>query len=114
MANRCMLILIAATALIAPLTFAADIPPARIGMIGAEIYSIDQSHSHIGFAIDFLGLSTVRGAYNDYGATILYDEAHPERSSATIIINAASIDSGSQFRDRDLKSPKFFDVVKYP
>ena len=36
MSNRRMLILIAATALIAPLTFAADIPPARIDMIGAE------------------------------------------------------------------------------
>ena len=104
----------AAALMLAPLAFGADIPPARIDMIGAEIYSIDQSHSHIGFAIDFLGLSTVHGAFNDYTATILYDEAHPERSSATIIIDVVSIDTGSQFRDRDLKSAKFFDVEKFP
>ncbi|HKS24314.1 MAG TPA: YceI family protein [Thermoanaerobaculia bacterium] len=93
---------------------AADIPPARIDLVGAEIYSIDQGHSLVGFDIDFLGLSTVHGTFNDYQATILYDEAHPERSSATVLIDAASINTNSQFRDRDLKSDKFFDVAKYP
>src|ERR1044071_4407792 len=105
---------IVAAVLALSLFAAADIPPARIGLVGAEIYSIDQSHSVVGFDIDFLGLSTVHGTFNDYQATILYDEAHPERSSATVLIDAASINTNSQFRDRDLKSDKFFDVVKYP
>lgn len=90
-----------------------NIPSARIDMVGAEIYSIDQAHSNVGFTIDFLGLTKVRGSFNDYAATILYDDAHPERSSATVIIDAASIDTGHQFRDRDLKS-RFFEVEKYP
>jgi polyisoprenoid-binding protein YceI len=100
--------------LVALIAVAADIPPARIDLVGAEIYSIDQGHSLVGFDIDFLGLSTVHGAFNDYQATILYDEAHPERSSATVLIDATSINTNNQFRDRDLKSDKFFDVAKYP
>ena len=110
-----------AALLLAPIGLAAEgpgnppgIPPARIDMIGgAEIYSIDQAHSYVGFNIDFIGLTTVRGTFKDYGATILYDDAHPERSSATLIIDTASIDTNNQFRDRDLKA-KFFEVEKYP
>ena len=99
--------------LLAPFAFADDIPPAHIDLVGAEIYSIDPSHSTVGFHIDFLGLSTVHGVFNEYAATILYDDAHPERTSATVIINTASINTNSQFRDRDLKA-KFFEVEKYP
>jgi|GEM_PF-157118 len=103
----------AAALLLAPALFADDIPPARIDLAGGEIYSIDQGHSTVGFHIDFLGLSTVHGTFNEYGATIVYDDAHPERTSATVIINTSSINTNNQFRDRDLKA-KFFEVEKYP
>lgn len=102
-----------AALLLAPAAFGDDIPPARIDLVGGEIYGIDEMHSTVGFAIDFLGLSTVRGTFTEYAATIIYDDAHPERSSVTLIINTSSINTNSQFRDRDLKA-KFFEVEKYP
>ena len=102
-----------AALLLAPIALADDIPPARIDLVGAEIYSIDQGHSTVGFDIEFLGLTKVHGTFNDYNATILYDDAHPERSSATVIITVSSINTNNQFRDRDLKA-KFFEVDKYP
>jgi polyisoprenoid-binding protein YceI len=88
--------------------------PARIDLIGAEIFSVDRGHSHLGFTIGFLGMSKVRGTFNDYGMTILYDEVHPERSSVTLLIDAKSIDTGMQSRDKDLQGEPFFDVAKHP
>jgi polyisoprenoid-binding protein YceI len=88
--------------------------PARIDLVGAEIFSVDRSHSHLGFTIGFLGMSKVRGTFNDYAMTILYDEVRPERSSVTVVINTDSIDTAMESRDKDLKAERFFDVAKHP
>ncbi|HEV7242919.1 MAG TPA: YceI family protein [Thermoanaerobaculia bacterium] len=87
---------------------------ARIAMIDAEVFGIDRSHSHLGFTIGFLGMSKVRGTFNDYTATILYDDAKPERSSITMVIEAKSIDTHGEMRDRDLQAAPWFDTEKHP
>src|SRR5262245_22761352 len=86
----------------------------RIELVGAEIFGVDQAHSSIGFTIGFLGVTKVRGAFRSYAAAILFDEKEPTRSSATVVIDAGSIDTGLEGRDKDLKGPAFFDVEKYP
>ena len=83
-------------------------------MIDAEIFGIDRSHSHLGFSIGFLGMSKVHGTFNDYTATILYDDAKPERSSVTLVIEAKSIDTHGEMRDRDLQGEPWFDTEKHP
>ncbi|HJQ35836.1 MAG TPA: YceI family protein [Thermoanaerobaculia bacterium] len=102
-----------ALALALPL-FAQAPPTARIDLIGAEIFSIDRSHSSFGFTVSFFGMSKVRGTFKDYAATILYDDAHPERSSVTLSIDAASIDTGDSGRDRDLQGDAWFASAKHP
>ena len=89
-------------------------PPARIDLVNAEIFGIDRSHSFLGFTIPFLGMTKVRGTFNDYGATILYDDAHPERSSVTLVIDAASIDTDNDGRDKDLQADPWFASAKHP
>lgn len=85
------------------------------GLLGnAEMYTIDTTHSYVGFTARFLGMTDVRGNFRDYGATIIYDDDRPERTSVTAVIDVASLDTSSQFRDRDLKAETFFDVAKYP
>jgi polyisoprenoid-binding protein YceI len=86
----------------------------RIDLIGAEIFSIDRSHSFVGFTIGFVGLTKVHGTFNDLSATILYDDAHPERSSMTMVIEAASIDTNSKQRDGDLLGDSWFATDKHP
>lgn len=100
-----------ALALFAAVAHAED---GRIGLIDAEIFGIDRSHSYLGFTIEFLGMSKVHGTFNDYAATILYDDAKPERSSVTLVIDAKSIDTHGEMRDKDLQSDKWFDAEKYP
>lgn len=110
----CALFALAVSAQPAPPQQTFEPFPARIDAIGAEIFGIDRAHSTLGFTIGFLGMSKVRGAFNDYAATILYDDVHPERTSVTLSIDANSIDTANEGRDKDLKAEKFFDVAKYP
>ena len=100
-----------ALALFAAITQAQD---TRIALIDAEIFGVDRSHSHLGFTIPFLGMSGVRGTFNDYTATILYDDVKPERSSVTLVIEAKSIDTHGEMRDRDLQGEQWFDSEKHP
>ena len=92
----------------------AQEPNARIDLLGAELFGIDRSHSHLGFTIGFMGLTKVRGTFNDFNATILYDDKQPERSSLTFSIDAATIDTNSEFRDKDLLGDPWFATAKHP
>jgi polyisoprenoid-binding protein YceI len=82
--------------------------------VAAARYSVDGMHSTIGFATTLLRAVKVRGRFDDYEATIIYDEKHPERSSVSAVIQAKSINTNMGFRDDHLRSPDFFDVKTYP
>jgi polyisoprenoid-binding protein YceI len=79
----------------------------------ADTYNFDKAHSDVGFQIRHL-VSKVRGRFTDYEGTILIDKAKPEASSVELTIKAASIDTGNENRDKDLRSANFFEVEKYP
>ena len=99
-------------------TLAAAEAPApewgRIALVDAELFGVDTAHSYVGFTIGFLGLTKVRGTFKTYSAAILYDEKDPTRTSVTVVFDPATIDTGLEGRDKDLKGPKFFDVATYP
>ncbi|MGI8498512.1 MAG: YceI family protein [Gemmatimonadaceae bacterium] len=76
-------------------------------------FRVDAGHSHVEFRIGFLG-SAVRGRFDGIRGTLLYDERTPANSSVTMVIDAASLSSGSRHRDEHLKSADFFDAVRYP
>ena len=79
----------------------------------ADTYVFDKLHSTIGFQIRHL-FSKVPGRFGDFSGQIQLDEANPEQSSVEVTIETASIDTGVKMRDDDLRSPKFFDVKKFP
>ena len=94
--------------------FAALMAAAVAATAGAaDTYTFDKVHSDVGFQIRHL-VSKVRGRFTDYEGTILVDKAKPEASSVELKIKAASIDTGNENRDKDLRSPNFFEVEKYP
>ena len=74
---------------------------------------IDRSHSDVAFQVRHL-LSKVRGRFTEFGGTIEFDEANPQRSRVDVTIQAASIDTAEPDRDKHLRSADFFDVEKYP
>jgi polyisoprenoid-binding protein YceI len=81
---------------------------------GAEKFSVDADHSKVGFAVSLVGVTEVDGRFSDFSGTLMYDDADLTKSSVTAIIKSASIETGSAFRDKDLKAAAFFDTDKFP
>lgn len=86
----------------------------RIPFIEAEIFSIDRSHSNLGFTVGFMGFTEVKGTFDDFSATILYNEEEMSKTAIILRIDVSSIDTGSDFRDRDLLGKSFFDAENHP
>lgn len=76
-------------------------------------YRADFGESIVEFSVKY-AFSRVKGRFVEGNGTILYDEAHPENSSVTIVFIANSIDTGSPLRDRHLRTRDFFDAEKFP
>jgi polyisoprenoid-binding protein YceI len=77
-------------------------------------WQIDASHSSVEFAVTHMMFTTVRGRFKQLAGTVLVNEDRPDRSSVTVEIDAASIDTGSPERDQHLRSADFLDVENFP
>ena len=77
-------------------------------------WQIDPNHSSAQFAVRHLGLSTVRGAFTKVNGTIQFDDKDITKSSVDVTIDAASLDTRVEGRDKDLRGDHFFEVEKYP
>ncbi|MDW0110502.1 YceI family protein [Sporosarcina aquimarina] len=78
-------------------------------------WTVDQSHSTVGFEVKHMMVSKVRGQFDAYTSTI--DAADlTDLSNASIAFNfdVASINTHSADRDNHLKSADFFDVENFP
>ena len=78
-----------------------------------ETFKFDKVHSFVGFRIRHI-VTKVEGRFRDYDGAIVLDRANPAASSVELTIQAASIDTTNENRDKDLRSPNYFDVEKYP
>jgi len=80
----------------------------------ADTFQIDRAHSSLGFAVKHLTVSTVKGEFTDYSATIQFDPKDPSAFVAEVNIKTSSIDTRQQKRDEHLRSADFFDAEKFP
>jgi polyisoprenoid-binding protein YceI len=95
------LALLALTALSAPI-------------FAAEPYAFDPSHTRIGYSIDHMGLSEMHGAFAKFEGELMLDVKDLSKSSVSVSIDAASIDTGVVKLDEHLRTPDFFDAAKFP
>ncbi len=79
--------------------------------IPAGTYSIDPSHSSVGFEVRHMGIATVRGAFKRFQGGI---DATGDVPALQGTVEVASVDTGDENRDGHLKAPDFFDVDQYP
>lgn len=77
-------------------------------------WKIDPAHTSAQFSVKHLGVSTVRGAFTKVSGSAKYDAAEPAKTSLEATIDATSVDTRVDMRDKDLRSPNFLDVEKYP
>ncbi len=76
-------------------------------------FTLDPSHTTIGFVARHLMVTKVRGRFSDFTGSITFAE-EPLASSAEVTIQVASVTTGDDRRDEHLKSADFFDVDNHP
>jgi polyisoprenoid-binding protein YceI len=93
--------------------------PALLALAGncaAEIqtWQIDPAHTASEFAVRHMGISTVRGVFEKTGGTVEYDPQAPTKTQVEVMIDAATVNTRVDMRDKDLRSANFLDVARYP
>src|SRR5262245_7394595 len=77
-------------------------------------WTIDPSHSEVGFSIRHMMVSSTRGRFSDVRGDIVLAEDDPSRSSVAVEIGVASVDTREDKRDAHLRSADFFNVEVWP
>ncbi|MFZ3341668.1 MAG: YceI family protein [Terriglobales bacterium] len=77
-------------------------------------WKIDPVHSTAQFTVRHFGISNVSGIFTKVTGTVALNEKDITQSQVDASIDVSSVDTHVENRDKDLKSPHFFDVDKYP
>jgi polyisoprenoid-binding protein YceI len=75
-------------------------------------WKIDTIHSHIGFAVKHMVVSTFRGRFEDYTGALVADQQGDARLEGSVAVD--SIVVKDENLAGHLKSPDFFDSATYP
>ena len=77
-------------------------------------FTIDPSHSLLGFAARHAMVTKVHGSFAEFEGTAEGDGADPSTAKVDVKINATSITTNNEMRDKHLRSGDFFDAENYP
>lgn len=80
----------------------------------AGTYRIDEDHTSISFSVKHMMIFDVKGHFGLFSGTFDFDEDKALFTSAKADIFTETINTGSEKRDKVLRSEDFFDVKKYP
>lgn len=77
-------------------------------------WDFDLSHSSINFWVRHLMVAKVHGRFGAWSGSLRFDEENPANASVEVQIDAASIDTKEETRDKHLRSADFLDVESHP
>ena len=80
----------------------------------ATRYLVRPTYTSIRFSIVKWGVMKEEGIFRDFTGTLDFDPAHPEQSRIDITVQAPSIDTKNETRDKVVRSDDFLDVARYP
>lgn len=78
-----------------------------------DVYKIDAVHSQIGFKIRHL-VAKSSGRFTKFEGAITVDAKDIAKSKVEVTIDAASINTDNEARDKHLRGADFFEVDKFP
>lgn len=81
--------------------------------LAAGDWTVDKAHSGVHFKVRHLGLSNVRGRFDDFDATLHVGDTLDE-VTVTASIALSSVDTNQPDRDAHLRSTDFFGVESNP
>lgn len=85
-----------------------------VGLANASSYSVDNSHTNVGFSVKHMMITNVKGEFKTYDAQIDFDEATKSFKTFSANVNTGSVDTGIEKRDDHLVSDDFFASEKFP
>ena len=77
-------------------------------------WTLNKSHSRIGFSVTHLVISTVKGQFDDFSLTVLSDKPDFSDSKVELSITTSSVNTQNERRDNHLRGADFFDVESFP
>ncbi|WP_461453576.1 YceI family protein [Mucilaginibacter sp.] len=77
-------------------------------------WKVDKAHARFQFTVTHMQVSDVEGNFKDFDATITASKPDFSDAKFDFTANAASINTGNDMRDGDLKSDHFFNVAVDP
>jgi polyisoprenoid-binding protein YceI len=77
-------------------------------------WNIDTVHTHLGFSVRHLMVSTVRGQFRSYSGKVALDPVDFTKSTIEGEVEVKSVDTGNEQRDGHLRTNDFFDAENHP
>jgi polyisoprenoid-binding protein YceI len=78
-----------------------------------ETYVVDPLHTVTTFSVSHLGLSVQRGSFGKTTGTVVLDRAG-KKGSIDVAIDATTVTSGSEPREKMLKGEDYFNAAQFP
>ncbi|HTL59627.1 MAG TPA: YceI family protein [Candidatus Limnocylindrales bacterium] len=78
----------------------------------ADNYKIDPAHTSVGFSVRHMGVSNVKGHFDEFAGSVVLDNGTIKEATATIQVK--SVNTGIEKRDNHLRTADFFEAAKYP
>jgi polyisoprenoid-binding protein YceI len=86
---------------------------ASISDLTPGTWTIDPTHTEVGFVARHLMVSKVRGSFSEVSGSVTVDD-DVAQSTAEVVVQLASVSTGTADRDTHLRSADFFDVENHP
>lgn len=77
-------------------------------------WSLDDSHSRLGFTIKHRGITDVHGEFSKFNVTITQPNSDFSGASIEMSAESKSINTGISMRDEHLRAEDYFNVEKFP
>jgi polyisoprenoid-binding protein YceI len=79
----------------------------------AATWSVDKAHTEVNFTVKHF-FTPVNGSFGKWDIDLQYDAENPEKSTVTATIDIASVSTGNERRDDDLRSGNWFEIETHP
>ena len=89
-----------------------DAPTAAVEDLTGD-YTIDPTHTRLGFSARHAMVTTVRGQFKEFSGTAHVDAETPANSKVELTIDPGTVNTGTADRDGHLRSADFFDADNF-